>query len=33
MESTQQFEITEDVVRDPKAALDQWIRSYYVGKQ
>jgi ATP-dependent Clp protease ATP-binding subunit ClpX len=33
MEGTQQFEITEDVVRDPKAALDQWIRSYYVGKK
>jgi len=23
------FEITEDVVRDPKSALDKWIRAYY----
>jgi ATP-dependent Clp protease ATP-binding subunit ClpX len=33
MESTQQFEITADVVRDPRAALDRWIRSYYVSHQ
>lgn len=33
MGSAQQFEITEDVVRDPRAALDQWIRSYYVSRQ
>jgi endopeptidase Clp ATP-binding regulatory subunit ClpX len=33
MEGAQQFEITEDVVRNPRAALDEWIRSYYVGKQ
>ncbi len=33
MEGAQKFEITEDVVRNPRAALDQWIRSYYVGKQ
>jgi ATP-dependent Clp protease ATP-binding subunit ClpX len=33
MEGTQRFEITEDVIRDPRAALDQWIRSYYVSKQ
>jgi endopeptidase Clp ATP-binding regulatory subunit ClpX len=29
----QQFEITADVVRDPRAALDQWIRTYYVNRQ
>jgi ATP-dependent Clp protease ATP-binding subunit ClpX len=33
METTQRFEITADVVRDPKAALDQWIRSYYMNRQ
>ncbi len=33
MEGAQQFEITADVVRDPRAALDQWIRSYYVSRQ
>ena len=33
MEGTQLFEITADVVRDPRAALDQWIRSYYVSHQ
>ena len=32
MEGIQQFEITEDVIRDPKAALDQWIRAYYVSQ-
>jgi ATP-dependent Clp protease ATP-binding subunit ClpX len=26
----QQFEITPDVIRDPRTALDQWIRAYYV---
>ena len=31
MDGVQQFEITEDVIRDPKSALDQWIRSYYVS--
>jgi hypothetical protein len=33
MDGIQRFEITEDVIRDPKAALDRWIRSYYIGKQ
>jgi len=33
MDGIQQFEITEDVIRNPKAALDQWIRSYYVSRQ
>lgn len=33
MDGLKQFEITEDVIRDPKAALDQWIRSYYVNRQ
>jgi endopeptidase Clp ATP-binding regulatory subunit ClpX len=28
-----QFEITEEVIRDPKAALDQWIRAFYVSRQ
>jgi hypothetical protein len=32
MDNVQQFEITEDVIRDPKSALDQWIRSYYVSR-
>jgi hypothetical protein len=27
------FEITEDVVRDPKAALDKWIRLYYANNK
>lgn len=31
-QGVQQFEISADVVRDPRATLDQWIRSYYVGK-
>jgi hypothetical protein len=26
----QQFEITADVIRDPRATLDQWIRTYYI---
>jgi ATP-dependent Clp protease ATP-binding subunit ClpX len=26
----QQFEITADVIRDPRATLDQWIRAYYI---
>jgi ATP-dependent Clp protease ATP-binding subunit ClpX len=29
----QKFEITADVVRNPRAALDEWIRSYYISKQ
>ena len=29
----QQFEITADVVRDPRATLDQWIRAYYISGQ
>lgn len=33
MDGVQRFEITEDVIRNPKAALDEWIRSYYVNKQ
>jgi ATP-dependent protease Clp ATPase subunit len=33
MEGFQRFEITADVVRDPRSAIDQWIRSYYVSKQ
>jgi ATP-dependent Clp protease ATP-binding subunit ClpX len=32
MEGIQKFEITEDVVRNPRAALDQWIRSCYVSR-
>jgi len=28
----QQFEITADVVRDPRATLDQWIRAYYISQ-
>lgn len=27
------FEITPEVVHDPKAALDEWIRSYYVSRE
>ena len=27
------FEITEEVVRDPKAALDKWIRSFYANNR
>lgn len=29
----QKFEITEDVVRNPRSALDQWIRNYYVNQK
>jgi hypothetical protein len=29
----QKFEITADVVRNPRAALDEWIRSYYINRQ
>ncbi len=29
----QQFEITADVIRDPRATLDQWIRAYYISSQ
>jgi ATP-dependent Clp protease ATP-binding subunit ClpX len=28
----QQFEITEEAIRNPRATLDQWIRSYYINK-
>lgn len=28
----QQFEITPDVIRDPRATLDQWIRAYYISR-
>jgi len=28
----QQFEITPDVVRDPRTTLDQWIRAYYISR-
>jgi endopeptidase Clp ATP-binding regulatory subunit ClpX len=28
-----EFVITEDVVRDPKAALDKWIRTYYANSK
>jgi len=28
----QQFEITPEVIRDPRAALDQWIRTYYISR-
>jgi endopeptidase Clp ATP-binding regulatory subunit ClpX len=28
----QQFEVTADVIRDPRAALDEWIRTYYVNR-
>jgi endopeptidase Clp ATP-binding regulatory subunit ClpX len=31
-QGVQQFEITEDVVRDPRATLDQWIRAYYISR-
>ncbi len=31
--NVQRFEITADVVRNPKATLDQWIRSYYMSSQ
>jgi hypothetical protein len=33
MDGIQKFEITEEAIRDPKAALDQWIRSYYITRQ
>jgi endopeptidase Clp ATP-binding regulatory subunit ClpX len=29
----QQFEITPDVVQNPRATLDQWIRAYYISRQ
>jgi ATP-dependent Clp protease ATP-binding subunit ClpX len=29
----QQFEITPDVIKDPRTTLDQWIRSYYINRQ
>jgi ATP-dependent Clp protease ATP-binding subunit ClpX len=32
-EGIQQFEITPDVVKDPRATLDQWIRTYYIGRK
>lgn len=28
----QEFEITADVIRNPRATLDQWIRAYYVNR-
>ena len=28
-----QFEITADVIRNPRGTLDQWIRTYYVNRQ
>jgi endopeptidase Clp ATP-binding regulatory subunit ClpX len=28
----QQFEITADVIRDPRATLDRWIRAYYINE-
>lgn len=28
----QQFEITPDVIRDPRTTLDQWIRAYYISR-
>ena len=31
-QGVQQFEITPDVVRDPRSTLDQWIRTYYVNR-
>ena len=31
-QGVQKFEITEDVFRNPRAALDEWIRSYYVSR-
>jgi ATP-dependent Clp protease ATP-binding subunit ClpX len=27
----QQFEITADAIRDPRATLDRWIRAYYIN--
>jgi ATP-dependent Clp protease ATP-binding subunit ClpX len=30
-QGVQQFEITADVIRDPRATLDQWIRAYYIS--
>jgi hypothetical protein len=32
-QGSQQFEITADVVRDSKPALDKYIRALYVGRQ
>ena len=32
-QGVQKFEVTEDVIRNPRAALDEWIRSYYVSRQ
>jgi ATP-dependent Clp protease ATP-binding subunit ClpX len=32
-QDVQQFEITPDVVNNPRATLDQWIRTYYIGKK
>jgi ATP-dependent Clp protease ATP-binding subunit ClpX len=29
----QHFEITPDVVKDPRATLDQWIRNYYMSQK
>jgi hypothetical protein len=30
--SSQQFEISVDVIQNPKAALDKWIRALYVSR-
>jgi ATP-dependent Clp protease ATP-binding subunit ClpX len=30
-QGVQEFDITADVIRDPRATLDQWIRAYYVS--
>jgi len=32
-QGAKKFEITEDVIRNPRAALDEWIRSYYISRQ
>jgi endopeptidase Clp ATP-binding regulatory subunit ClpX len=31
-QGVQQFDITADVIRDPRATLDQWIRAYYISR-
>jgi ATP-dependent Clp protease ATP-binding subunit ClpX len=33
VQGSHQFEITADVIRDPKTALDRWIRAIYVSRQ
>jgi ATP-dependent Clp protease ATP-binding subunit ClpX len=32
-QSNQQFEITPEVVRDPKTTLEQWIKTIYIGRK